>query len=147
MSRAAGLAVLLLAGFLVFPPQAWAQQPGEEAAGPSAVKPQPERRITGRHRRSRTRRPASAVTPPSGLFDIGNAFGFWVAGGWWMVPISFMSLVMVTVTIERSLALRRERLIPAELVDQLGRLSGTPGGFDPARPIACASNSPARHPR
>ena len=71
------------------------------------------------------------MTPPSGLFDIGNAFGLWVAGGWWMVPITFMSLVMVTVSIERGLALRRKRLIPGELVDQLGRLSGSQGGFDP----------------
>jgi biopolymer transport protein ExbB len=71
------------------------------------------------------------VTPPQGLFDIGNAFALWVAGGWWMVPITGMSLIMVIVSIERGLALRRKRLMPEELVNQLGQLSGGQGGFDP----------------
>ena len=130
MSRVAGLAVLLLAGFLVFSPHAWAQQPGEEAAGPSAVKPQPAGAEPAAADPPPVA-PAEFVTPPTGLFDINNAFALWVAGGWWMVPITFMSLIMVTVTIERGLALRRKRLIPGELVDQLGQLSGSQGGFDP----------------
>ena len=92
-----GLAVLLLAGFLVFRPYAWAAQPpGEEAAGPSAVEPQP----TGAEPAAADDQPvapSNVVTPPTGLFDLNNAFALWVAGGWWMVPITFMSLIMVTV--------------------------------------------------
>jgi len=103
---------------------------GEEAAGPSAVKPEPtgaEPAATG----VQPAAPSGAVTPPQGLFDIENAFALWVAGGWWMVPITGMSLIMVVVAIERSFALRRKRLMPEELVNQLGQLSGGQGGFDP----------------
>jgi biopolymer transport protein ExbB len=124
------LAVLLLAGFVVFRPYARAQPPGEEAVGPSAVKPQP----TGAEPAATEAQPvapSNVVTPPTGLFDLNNAFALWVAGGWWMVPITFMSLIMVTVSIERALALRRKRLIPEELVTQLSQLSGSQGGFDP----------------
>ena len=126
-----GLAVLLLAGFLVFRPHAWAAQPpGEEAAGPSAVTPQPNDAEPATTE-GQPVAPPDVVTPPTGLFDVNNAFALWVAGGWWMVPITFMSLVMVTVSIERGLALRRKRLIPEELVTQLSQLSGSQGGFDP----------------
>jgi biopolymer transport protein ExbB len=128
--RVAGLAVLLLAGYLVIRPYAWAQQPGEEAAGPSAVQPPPAGAEPAAADPPPVA-PAEFVTPPTGLFDINNAFALWVAGGWWMVPITFMSLIMVTVTIERGLALRRKRLIPEELVTQLSQLSGSQGGFDP----------------
>ena len=125
-----GLAVLLLTGVLASRPIAWGQQSEEEAAGPSASQPEPngaEPAATA----APAAAPSSPVTPPKGLFDIENAFALWVAGGWWMVPITVMSFIMVTVSIERGLALRRKRLIPEELVTQLSQLSGSQGGFDP----------------
>lgn len=125
--RVSGLTALLAAAFLMLPVSAWAQPAGAEVAGPSGAATPTEAESSTADVPS----PAAPVTPPSGLFDIGNAFGLWVAGGWWMVPITFMSLLMVTVAIERGLALRRKRLIPGALVEQLGRLSGSDGGFDP----------------
>ena len=76
-----GLAVLLLAGFLVFRPYAWAQPPGDEAAGPSAA---PAPAVRNRRPPSQPVAPAIPVTPPTGLFDISNAFalGWLAAGGW-----------------------------------------------------------------
>ena len=141
-----GLAVLLLAGFLVFRPYAWAQPPSEEAAGPSATPVEPEPAAAD----DQPVAPSAPVTPPSSLFDIGNAFSLAVAGGMWMVPIIGMSLLMVTFAIERGLALRRSRLMPDELVSQLGQLSGGQGGFDPrqayrlCQQFPCAASSVIR---
>ena len=90
-----GLAVLLLAGFLVFRPYAWAQPPGEEAAGPSAApagsRPQPAAaEPTGRpgSPRDTAQQP---VRHRQRIFPVP-----WRAAGGWC-PSSFMSLVMVTV--------------------------------------------------
>lgn len=58
-------------------------------------------------------------------------FSLVVKGGWFMVPIGFMSLVVVTVVIERLIALRSARVLPADLVVELGQLSGSHGAFDP----------------
>ncbi|MCU0983064.1 MAG: MotA/TolQ/ExbB proton channel family protein [Pirellulaceae bacterium] len=141
-----GLAVLLLAGFLVFRPYAWAQPPSEEAAGPSATPVEPEPAAAD----DQPVAPSAPVTPPSSLFDIGNAFSLAVAGGMWMVPIIGMSLLMVTFAIERGLALRRSRLMPDELVSQLGQLSSGQGGFDPrqayrlCQQFPCAASSVMR---
>ncbi len=138
-----GLAVLLVAGFLVFRPYAWAAQPpGEEAAGPSAVGapadgPEPAAAD------DQPAAPSTPVTPPSSLFDVGNAFSLAVAGGMWMVPIIGMSLVMVTFAIERGMALRRSRLVPDELVSQLGQLSGGQGGFDPRQAYRLCQQFPS----
>jgi biopolymer transport protein ExbB len=141
-----GLAVLVLAGFLVFRPYAWAQPPGDEAAGPSAAPVETEPAAAA----DQPVAPSAPVTPPSSLFDIGNAFSLAVAGGMWMVPIIAMSLLMVTFAIERGLALRRSRLMPDELVSQLGQLSGGQGGFDPrqayrlCQQFPCAASSVIR---
>jgi biopolymer transport protein ExbB len=141
------LTVLLLAGFLVFRPHVLAQQAGEEAAGPSAAPaPAAEPAAAG----DQPLAPNIPVTPPKGLFDIGNAFSLAVAGGWWMVPILVLSLLMVTFAIERGLALRRSRMMPDDLVTQLGQLSAGPAGFDPrqvyrlCQQFPCAASSVIR---
>jgi biopolymer transport protein ExbB len=131
-ARFSGLAVLMLAGFLVFRPFAQAQQPGDEAAGPSAAATlDAEPPANDQPANDQPPAPSGSVTPPSGLFDVSNAFSLAVAGGWWMVPIFGLSLLMVTFAIERGFALRRSRMMPNELVTQLGQLSGGQGGFDP----------------
>lgn len=148
-----GLTALLLAGFLVFRPYAWAQQAdnepaGDEPAGPTATAALPE--AGPETAADSPAAPSAPVTPPSSLFDIGNAFSLGVAGGMWMVPILGMSLLMVVVAIERGLALRRNRLMPDDLVSQLGQLSGAQGGFDPrqayrlCQQFPCAASSVIR---
>ncbi|MCO6454756.1 MAG: MotA/TolQ/ExbB proton channel family protein [Pirellulaceae bacterium] len=52
-------------------------------------------------------------------------------GGFLMVPIGIMSLLVVAIVVERFIALRRSKVLPEELVAGLGRLGGPGGGFDP----------------
>ncbi len=58
-------------------------------------------------------------------------FSLLVKGGWFMVPIGLLSILVVTLAIERGMALRRARILPDALVHDLGRLAGTQGSFDP----------------
>ena len=60
-----------------------------------------------------------------------NIFSLIVQGGAFTIPIGLMSLVTVTFIIERSMALRRDRVIPGMLVAELGLLAEEQGQFDP----------------
>ncbi len=53
------------------------------------------------------------------------------SGGPLMYPIAFMSLMTVTLAVERALALRRNKVLPPELIAGLGKLASQPGGLDP----------------
>lgn len=52
-------------------------------------------------------------------------------GGWFMIPLGLLSVLVVAIAIERSLALREEKVLPAQLVKELGSLSRQENGFDP----------------
>jgi len=54
-------------------------------------------------------------------------------GGFLMIPIGAMSIVVAIFAIERGLGLTRRKVIPSELVEGLGELAGTQGGFDPRK--------------
>lgn len=54
-------------------------------------------------------------------------------GGWFMLPLLLLSILVVTIGVERFLALRREKIFPPELVDEISALSGVKGGLDPRR--------------
>ena len=54
-----------------------------------------------------------------------------VKGGALMLPIAAMSLLVVTFGMERFLALRRRKVLPPELIEELGILAGRKGGLDP----------------
>lgn len=54
-------------------------------------------------------------------------------GGWFMLPLGFLSLAVAAIIIERFIALRRDRIFPRGLVQQLGELSRSPGGLDPRK--------------
>lgn len=60
-----------------------------------------------------------------------NIFKLLVQGGFFMIPILVMSLMVVTFVIERFLGLRRSKVLPDGLVAGLGRLGAPQGGFDP----------------
>jgi biopolymer transport protein ExbB len=53
-----------------------------------------------------------------------------VRGGWLMLPIGAMSIVVVAIGIERALGLRRRRVLPQGLIDGLGDLADR-DAFDP----------------
>lgn len=52
-------------------------------------------------------------------------------GGWFMIPLTFMSFAVVALTIERFFALREEKILPQAFVRELGGLSRSEQGFDP----------------
>jgi len=54
-------------------------------------------------------------------------------GGWFMLPLLLLSILVVFIGVERFLALRREKILPPELVDEISMLSGEKGGLDPRR--------------
>ncbi len=71
---------------------------------------------------------ASEVTAP-----VDTSIRLWdlaVAGGVFMIPIAAMSVLAVTMSLERLFALRRQRVLPAELARGLEQLSNRPDGFD-----------------
>jgi biopolymer transport protein ExbB len=73
---------------------------------------------------------ASVARPVSGPI---NVFSLALAGGIFMVPIFAMSVLAVTMAIERSLALRTQRVLPDGLVAGLGELAASAGSFDPRK--------------
>ncbi|MGI9498346.1 MAG: MotA/TolQ/ExbB proton channel family protein [Mariniblastus sp.] len=74
--------------------------------------------------------PASAESQPSPKTGI-NFLSLLTQGGWFMIPLVALSLAVVTIAIERFMALRREKIFPPALIDQISDLSQSPNGLDP----------------
>ena len=72
-----------------------------------------------------------------------NFLSLLTQGGWFMLPLILLSIGVGTIAIERYLALRRERVFPQELVDQLGQLSQSPAGLDPRRAYQVCQRFPS----
>lgn len=64
-------------------------------------------------------------------------------GGWLMIPLAVMAVLLVMLVIERLLALRRSRIIPPNLVDELGELGAVPGVMDPRRAYRLCQEYPS----
>jgi biopolymer transport protein ExbB len=72
-----------------------------------------------------------------------NVFRLLVQGGFFMVPILLMSLLVVTFAIERFIGLRRSKVLPDGLVAGLGQLGGPQGGFDPRKAYKLCQQFPS----
>ena len=72
-----------------------------------------------------------------------NFLSLLTQGGWFMFPLLLLSLGVVTIGIERYLALRREKVFPPELIDQLSLLSQSEGGLDPRRAYQACQRYPS----
>jgi biopolymer transport protein ExbB len=77
--------------------------------------------------------PPPTVNPVRADAEEINFFELLVKGGGFMIPLLFMSLIAVTFTIERMIGLRRSRMMPRSLVNALGQLGSSAGGFDPRK--------------
>jgi len=66
-----------------------------------------------------------------------------VRGGWLMLPIAAMSLLVVTFAVERFLGLRRAKVLPPELIAGLGSLAGQKGGLDPRKAYKLCQQYPS----
>ena len=83
---------------------------------------------------------ASTTSQPTGI-DLMTLIG---SGGKFMIPIAIMSLLVVTLSVERFVSLRRKRVIPRRLVQRLQALRDPVDGFDPqAAYKACQENPSA----
>ncbi len=76
--------------------------------------------------------PVTATAPtnegPSGI----DLYSLITRGGWFMAPIGLMSMLVVTLTVERTLSLRTGKIIPRRLTRQLAELSARPDHFPPS---------------
>lgn len=72
-----------------------------------------------------------------------NFLSLLTQGGWFMFPLLLLSIGVVTIAVERSLALRRDKIFPHELIDQLSMLSQSEGGLDPRRAYQACQEHPS----
>lgn len=80
--------------------------------------------------------PVTATPSGLNLIQLANQ------GGVFMYPLYLLSLLAVTMGVERAIAIRRSRIIPHEFVDGLGQL-GNSGGFDPRKAYRLCQQYPS----
>jgi biopolymer transport protein ExbB len=64
-------------------------------------------------------------------------------GGFYMWPILGMSIIALTMAIERAINLRRGRIMPPGLIAALGQLGASSGGFDPRKAYRICQQFPS----
>jgi biopolymer transport protein ExbB len=84
--------------------------------------------------------PATPAPPPD---DGINVWRLAREGGIFMYPIYGLSLIAAAVVVERFIALRRQRVLPPELIKALGQLGGSQGGFDPRKAYRICQQYPS----
>ena len=107
--------------------------------GPSAAPPPAERIAEGdRAAEEALRAPSSAQEPDlraaaDPMADVPriSLWKLYLDGGVLMYPITALSFLVVLFGLERALALRRGKVLPPGLIEELGRLSRQQGGLDP----------------
>jgi len=132
------LTVLLAVVFALYQSAVWAQGADEDEAGPRAAPVEVPADGMGEQTE-----PIQPEGPAQEKIEGINVFSLVVSGGWFMLPIILMSLLVVTFVIERFMALRRIRVLPDELVEELGQLGGGQGGFDPRQAYRLCQRYPS----
>ena len=64
-------------------------------------------------------------------------------GGWLMLPIGLMSLIVVAFSFDRLIALRKRRIMPTRLVSELEMLGEQHEGFDPRQAFQICQKYPS----
>jgi len=72
-----------------------------------------------------------------------NWFELLIDGGFMMIPILALSLLVVTFGVERGLGLQSHKVLPPELTDGLGALASQQGGLDPRRAYRLCQQFPS----
>jgi biopolymer transport protein ExbB len=78
-------------------------------------------------------------TQPSGI----DLLTLITRGGAFMIPIGIMSLLVVALAVERALSLRRNKLMPAALVDDLTAIANPVDRFNPSVAMRSCLESPS----
>jgi len=90
---------------------------------------------------------AAADTPTENVTQVApkgiNFLTLLTKGGWFMIPLAILSVVVVTISLERLLALRRERIFPQPLIDRLAEMSMESGGLDPRKAYQLCQQYPS----
>ncbi len=86
--------------------------------------------------------PTAATTLPGSEKKI-NLLTLLVAGGYLMLPIAAMSILVVTFGVERLLGLRRRKVLPPQLIADLGKMAASPGGFNPRQAYRLCQRHPS----
>ncbi len=121
-----------LAAVLLF---AVALRAQDDVGGPSAAPPP----AAGENFAEPDDSPAPASDAPQAI----NLLGLLFRGGYLMLPIVCLSVLVVTVSIERGIALRRQRVLPDLLVQRIGQLGGPQAGFDPRQAYRICQEFPS----
>ena len=83
---------------------------------------------------------AQAVDPAAQGINIMSLL---TRGGWFMIPLLVLSLVVVALAFERAVSLRRSRIFPDRFVRQLSRLASSPGGLEPRAAYEVCQKNPS----
>lgn len=112
------MSLLIAAAFLCLVDQvaAWQNDPAAAVDVPAQVAGALESNVV-----------ESSSNDPAGI----NFLALLTRGGWFMLPLLMLSLVVVAIGLERLLSLRRSRVFPNRFVKQLSRLASSPGGLEP----------------
>lgn len=87
--------------------------------------------------------PAAAGQPPASKPSGIDLLSLISKGGSFMIPIGLMSMLVVTLAVERMLTLRRKRVIPKKLVEKLENLADPIDRFNPSMALAACREHPS----
>ena len=138
-------ALLATFSFLCVPPSARAQDdaPPDNPAAADGKMREADKRFE-EAMKSPDEKPAEAPSAPVQLTSPPpNLLELWMMGGPLMVPITFMSFVVVVFAAERGLALRRRKVVPPAFVAALHELASQSGGFDPKQAYKLCQQYPS----
>jgi biopolymer transport protein ExbB len=116
------------------------EAPGQSEAGPVDPAAMAEAALAAEEPKAAEE---GAVPAPQEIAEKINLLTLMVRGGWLMLPILAMSLLVVTFGVERLLGLRRGKILPPDLVDDLGRLAAEKGGLDPRKAYRLCQKHPS----
>ena len=117
--------------------RASAQESGSERAAPEEEADNAELAAQKADEALATPAAQSAPGPQINLLEL------MARGGWLMLPIILLSVVVIAVAIERALALRRKKILPSNLVRALGDLARQRTGFDPRKAYQLCQQYPS----
>jgi len=86
---------------------------------------------------------ATAPVAPKPKDKTINIFELFIAGGIFMIPITGMSILAVTMAIERLIGLRKGRVLPRGLIEGLSQMAADAGTFDPKKAYRLCQQFPS----
>lgn len=87
--------------------------------------------------------PAPANPPPTSKPSGIDLLSLITKGGSFMIPIGLMSMLVVTLVVERVLTLRRKRVIPTKLIEKLENLADPIDRFNPSMALNACREHPS----